>query len=101
LRKVVGKRVAEVAVKVEVASIDFAIRAKPMPAASAVKSVMTLRWVRSLVKRWITTQSALQELRRLDDTSLRDIGLTRGDIYRTAAMQEAGSGDVDAPGRKS
>jgi uncharacterized protein YjiS (DUF1127 family) len=72
-----------------------------MPAAAAVKSLMAFRWVRSLVKRWITTQITLQELRRLDDASLRDIGLTRGDIYRTAAMQEAGSGAADSTGRKS
>ena len=72
-----------------------------MPAAAAVKFVMAFRLVRSFAKRWITTQFALQELRRLDDASLRDIGLTRGDIYRTAAMQETGSGDVDASGRTS
>jgi len=62
---------------------------------------MAFRLVRSFVKRWITTQFPLQELRRLDEALLRDIGLTRGDIYRTATMQETGYGDIDASGRTS
>jgi uncharacterized protein YjiS (DUF1127 family) len=72
-----------------------------MPAAAAVKSRLAFGWVRSFVKRWITTRFALRELQRLDDASLRDIGLTRGDIYRAAALQETGSGDADASGRTS
>jgi uncharacterized protein YjiS (DUF1127 family) len=72
-----------------------------MPAASVVKSVTTLRYVQSLMKRWIRTQFALQELRRLDDASLRDIGLTRGDIYRTATLRETEYRNEDCSGHTS
>jgi uncharacterized protein YjiS (DUF1127 family) len=68
-----------------------------MPTASTVKSVMTLQYVFAGMKRWIRSQLALQDLRRLDDVALRDIGLTRGDIYRTA-MRETTCRNDDGSG---
>jgi uncharacterized protein YjiS (DUF1127 family) len=59
-----------------------------MPAASVVKFVTVSRSVRCFISRWIRAQFALQELRRLDDAALRDIGITRGDIHRTATLPE-------------
>jgi uncharacterized protein YjiS (DUF1127 family) len=42
--------------------------------------------IRNLVLRWARAQIAFQDLLRLDDRALKDIGLTRGDVYRTATM---------------
>jgi uncharacterized protein YjiS (DUF1127 family) len=49
---------------------------------------MMRRWLAkkaASIMRWARSQSARQALRALDDATLKDIGLTRGDIHRAVS----------------
>jgi len=41
-----------------------------------------LSWVRKMLQQWGRRRRERAELARLDDRMLRDIGITRGDVWR-------------------
>jgi uncharacterized protein YjiS (DUF1127 family) len=45
------------------------------------------RWI-ARVQRWLMSLNTREVLRALDDATLKDIGLRRGDIYRAVAEMD-------------